>query len=157
MKRFTEMVEACAKQIEEIFPWDLSERMQARDLLLIDIREPYEYEALRIEGSLNVPRGILESACEYGYEETVPELASAREREVVLICRSGLRSALAAYTLMQMGYQQVCSLKTGLRGWNDYEQPLLDAAGRSVELESADEYFMPRLRPEQLGPREAPA
>ena len=51
MKRFTEMVEACAKQIEEVFPWDLCERMQQHDLLLIDVREPYEFEALRIDGS----------------------------------------------------------------------------------------------------------
>ncbi|HQU01953.1 MAG TPA: lytic murein transglycosylase, partial [Acetobacteraceae bacterium] len=80
--------------------------------------------AMRIAGSVNIPRGILESACEYGYEETVPELVTAREREIVVICRSGFRSVLSAFNMQLLGYTKVCSLKTGLRGWNDFEQPL---------------------------------
>jgi len=47
-------------------------------------------------------RGILETACEYGYEETVPELAQARERAVVIVCRSGNRSALVAWVMQEM-------------------------------------------------------
>ena len=44
-------------------PWDLEERLQQNpDLLLVDVREPYEFDAMHIAGSMNVPRGILESA-----------------------------------------------------------------------------------------------
>jgi rhodanese-related sulfurtransferase len=154
MKRFRDLIAACLPRVREIFPWDLCELRESQpDLLLLDVREPYEFDAMRIEGSLNVPRGILETACEYGYEETVPKLAEAREREIVIVCRSGNRSVLAAHTLQEMGFRRVCSLKTGLRGWNDYEQPLLDARGRSVDEEEAERYFTPRLRPEQLKPR----
>jgi rhodanese-related sulfurtransferase len=117
--------------------------------MVLDVREPYEFDAMHIEGSLNVPRGILETACEYDYEETVPELAASRNREIVIVCRSGNRSILAAWTMQQLGYNHVASLKTGLRGWNDYEQGLVDARGRQVEIDAADDYFMPRLRPEQ--------
>ena len=46
------------------------------------------------------------------------------------------------------------SLQTGLRGWNDYEQPLQDEGGRPVELDDADEYFTARLRPEQMKPKD---
>ena len=153
MKRFTELVAACLPQVREVLPWDLAERLEAAgEVLLLDVREPYEFAAMHIPGSLNVPRGILETACEYGYEETVPALAEAREREIVIICRSGNRSVLAAYVMQQMGYTNVCSLKTGLRGWNDYEQPLCDGLGRGVSVDLADEYFAPRLRPEQLAP-----
>lgn len=153
MKRFTDLVEDCRGAVREILPWDLSDRLGTGDTpLLLDVREPDEFSRMRIAGSRNVPRGILEAACEYGYEDTVPELAAARDREIVVICRSGLRSVLAAHTLRLLGYQKVCSLKSGLRGWNDYEQPLVDDTGRAVAIEAADVYFTPRVRPEQLAP-----
>jgi rhodanese-related sulfurtransferase len=123
--------------------------------LILDIREPLEFDSMRIDGSLNVPRGILESACDYGYEDTVPELAGAREREIVVVCRSGNRSALAAFTMQLMGYRQVVSMKTGLRGWNDYELPLIDGSGKVAPVDRADDFFTTRLRPEQLEPASA--
>src|SRR5512143_2848619 len=127
MKRFQDLINDCLPQVGEVLPWDLREMMDSGlALTLLDIREPYEFETMHIQGSINVPRGILETACEYGYEETLPELVEARERDIVVICRSGNRSVLAAFTMQLMGYRRVVSLKTGLRGWNDYEQPLID-------------------------------
>jgi rhodanese-related sulfurtransferase len=93
---------------------------------------------MHIPGSLNVPRGILESACEWDYEETLPELVRARRREVVLVCRSGRRSVLAAHSLQILGFQRVASLQTGLRGWKDYEQALEDDDGDCVDHHQAD-------------------
>ena len=152
MKTFAQLVEETRAQVKEIMPWDLAEKINDRNLLLLDIREPYEFQAMHIAGSINVPRGILETACEYGYEETVPALVEARDKPVVLVCRSGNRSVFAAHVLQQMGYQQPLSLKTGLRGWNDFEQPLVDANDQPVDIDSADEYFTARLRPEQQKP-----
>lgn len=152
MKTFYGMVEEYAEKVTEIMPWDLEEKLASDNPpLLVDIREPYEFDVMRIKDSISVPRGILESACEYDYEETVPELVEARDREVVVICRSGYRSVFGAYVMQLMGYQNVSSLKTGLRGWNDYEQPLVNSTGE-VDFEAADEYFTPKLRPEQLHP-----
>ncbi len=154
-QRFADLVVFTRPGVRELFPWDLREELDAgRDLLLIDIREPYEFAAMRIAGSLNVPRGILEMACDWGYEETVPELAAARERDIVLVCRSGNRTVLAADVMQKMGFRAVRSLQTGLRGWNDYEQPLVDGDGRPVTLEAADDYFTARVGQQQLGPRE---
>lgn len=153
MKRFLELVKDCLSDVKEIMPWDLEERLAANpDVLLVDVREPDEFAAMHIEGSLNVPRGILESACEWDYEETVPELVRARDREVVVVCRSGYRSVLAAHAMHLLGYRDVASLRTGLRGWKDYEQPLVDAAGEPVDLDDADRYFTPRLRSDQMRP-----
>ncbi len=154
MKTYNEMVKECLADVHELFPWDLTEEIEAGNHpLLIDIREPYEFDAMHIAGSINVPRGILESACEWNYEETVPELVNARDQDVVLICRSGNRSVLAAHTLEQMGYMRVRSLRTGLKGWNDAEQPLVDNKDQTVEIENADEYFTPRLRADQYKPQ----
>ena len=154
MKRFTDLVNDCVGEITEIFPWDADELLQREhNPLLVDIREQNEFDAMHIQGALHVPRGILESSCEYNYEETIPELVEARERDVILVCRSGNRSVLAAYTMQLMGYTRVASMKTGLRGWNDYELPLIDATGKVVPVEVADEYFTTRLRPDQAEPR----
>jgi rhodanese-related sulfurtransferase len=153
LKRFSELVTDCLPHIREEFPWDVEARLDTPDSpLILDIREPGEFDAMHIRNSLNVPRGILESACEYGYEESVRELVEARSRDVVVVCRSGNRSALAAFTLQLMGYRRVVSMKTGLRGWNDYELPLVNAAGMTVPVELADDFFTTRLRPDQLDP-----
>jgi rhodanese-related sulfurtransferase len=154
MKRFMDLIRECLPEVPELYPWDLVDQMEAgQDLLIVDVREPYEFDAMHVRGSINVPRGILESAVEWGYEETEPELVEARKRRVVIVCRSGNRSLLAAKTLRLMGYEDAYNLKTGLRGWNDYEQPLVDGAGNPVPFERADVYFTPRLRPEQTGPQ----
>ncbi|MEW8201413.1 MAG: rhodanese-like domain-containing protein [Candidatus Thiodiazotropha endolucinida] len=154
MKNFLNLISDSLTDVKEIMPWDLEERMQVNPgLLIVDVREPYEYDAMHIEGSLAVPRGILESACEWDYEETVPELVNARQREIVVVCRSGYRSVLAAFSMHVLGYDNVVSLKTGLRGWNDYEQPLVNRQGRAVEIEQADDYFTPKLREDQLRPK----
>ena len=150
MKRFTELVAETAERVKELFPWDLEEIMQEREVMLLDVREPAEYEAMHIEGSINVPRGVLETACEYDYEETQPELVEARDKEIVVICRSGNRSVFVCDVMQLMGYTNVSSLKTGLRGWADYEQPLINAKGESVSEDDADEFFAPNLRLEQL-------
>lgn len=157
MKKFIELIHHCLTAVREIMPWDLEERLRENpDLLILDVREPEEFDAMHIAGSLHVPRGILESACEWDFEETLPELVRARDREVVVVCRSGHRSVLAAHSLQVLGYSNVVSLQTGLRGWKDYEQPLVNGAGEAVDLDDADVYFTPRLRPEQLRPRAQP-
>lgn len=152
MKTFKQLVEETSKHVRELLPWDLAERIQHESLLIVDVREPYEYDAMHIPGSINVPRGILETACEYDYDETVPQLVAARDKPVVIVCRSGNRSIFVADVMQQLGYQQVWSLKTGLRGWNEYEQPLIDKHENPVNIDSADDYFMTRLRPEQRKP-----
>lgn len=153
MKTFAQIAEEISPLINEMMPWDVEEFLETHpDTLIVDIREPHEYDTMHAPNSLNVPRGILENACEWDFEETEPELVEARKRPVVLICRSGNRTVLAAYTLQQMGYENVISLKTGLRGWNDYELPLVDIEEKPVEIEDADHYFVNKILPEQRNP-----
>lgn len=153
MKHFTDLIADALPEVEELFPWDLEEKLQEDDKpVLLDVREPGEFDALHIKDSLNVPRGILESACDWDYDETEPELAAGRDREIIVICRSGNRSVLAAKTMQMMGFKKVISLKTGIRGWNDFEQPLYDAEGNEVDIDDADEILASKLRPEQRRP-----
>ncbi|VAW65386.1 Rhodanese-related sulfurtransferase [hydrothermal vent metagenome] len=154
MKTFRALIDEILPEINEVFPWDLEEKISSdNDILLIDLSEPTEYASVHIQHSINVPRGILETSCDWGYEDTLPELANARDKEIILICRSGNRSALATYTMKQMGFSKVSSLKTGLRGWFDYEQPLYDADDKEVDEDEADTYFSKIPRAEQMGPQ----
>ena len=153
MKRYDDLVAEALTRVKETMPWDLSRRLSAGDgPLLLDVREPAEFDTLRIPGSINVPRGVLEQSCEWDYDETVPELAAGREHEIVVICRSGNRSVLAVDVMLKMGFTNVVSLKTGVRGWNDFEQPLENGAASRVDADTADELLAPHLRPEQYKP-----
>ena len=155
MKTYMDFVADAAKEVAEIMPWDLEEELsEGATPLILDIREPYEFDSMHIEGSLNVPRGVLESACEWEYEETLPELVLARDKDIVVVCRSGHRSVMAGLTMKQMGYARIRSLKTGLRGWNDYEMPLVRKDGEdAVEEENADLYFTSQVREDQMKPK----
>jgi rhodanese-related sulfurtransferase len=146
MKTYDQMVAEAAAHITELMPWDLAEKIDnGESLFLVDVREPEEFSTLHIANSINIPRGILEAASEIGYDETDPELTNARDKNVLLICRSGKRSCLAAYTLHQLGFKHTASLKTGLRGWNDYDQALVDQHNVAVDGDIAEEYLQPKI------------
>ncbi len=153
MNRFIGQIKHLLANVPEIMPWDLVERLQQKpETLIIDVREPDEYARMRMQHSLNIPRGILESACEWDYEETEPRLVQARDQDVIIVCRSGQRSLIAAWSLQVLGFSNVYSLKTGLRGWNDYEQPMVDANDNLVDMDEADDFFTAKLREEQRRP-----
>ena len=151
------LVQACLdsehNRVDEIMPWDLAEMLETKTPLLLDVREPDEFNMAHITNSISVPRGVLESACEYDYEETEPELVTARERDVVVICRSGYRSVLACSVMQMMGYRSVVSLKTGIKGWNDYDQPLFNTNDEEMDGDVAWELLNQPIKEEQKSPQ----
>lgn len=155
MKKYDDLVNDALMRVKEVMPWDLAKRLEGEAdaaPLLLDVREPAEFEALHIPGSINVPRGVLEQSCEWDFDETVPQLAAGRSAEIVVICRSGKRSVLAADVMQQLGFANVISLRLGIRGWNDAELPMENSAGQAVDADMGDELLAPRVRPEQRKP-----
>ena len=154
MKRYADLLADARTRVRELMPWDLSARLASgAPPLVLDVREPAEFARLRIAGSINVPRGVLEQACEWDYDETVPMLAGDRARTIVVVCRSGNRSVLAADVMQQMGFADVVSMKTGIRGWNDADQPLLDAGDLALDPDAAEDALAPHVSAEQRQPR----
>lgn len=140
MKTFKEIIAEASKTITELMPWDVDERQKEnKDLMIVDIREECEFLRFHIKGSILVPRGILESACEEEYEDAIPDLVEGRDKEIVVICRSGLRSVLGTQMLQMMGFNNISSMKTGLRGWNDYELPLYNLEQEELDPDDVDE------------------
>jgi len=151
-KTFNDLIaDALTQGVKEIFPWDVEDfQTENPDTVLLDIREPDEFDGAHIENSIHVPRGILEQACEWDYAETIPELVNARKKPVLVICRSGNRSVLAGLTLLALGFENITSLKTGVKGWNDSDSPLIDKTGADADADWADGFFNPPVRDDQL-------
>jgi len=110
---YQELVAAAKSQIQEIQPEELEPRLN--EVVVVDVREADEFDQGSIEGSVHVARGLLESSI----RSHVPDL----EREVVLYCAAGARSALAALSLQQLGYTRVSSLAGGFGRWKTEGYP----------------------------------
>ena len=151
---YTELLEQTYAQITEInavgFRW-LSKR-KTQTLYWLDVREPAEFKMARLENAISAPRGILESACSWDFDETIPTLAAAQNHPVLLICRSGHRSAFAALRLQELGFKQVISLKLGMKGLNDEGKAIINAQGTELDGDDLDEWFNPPVREDQRQP-----
>jgi adenylyltransferase/sulfurtransferase len=98
----------------DISPAELKARLdRGDDLLIVDVREPHEWEICRIEGAELVPL------------RTIPEHASQlpRDRDIVVHCKLGGRSAKAADFLRSQGFERVFNLKGGIHAWIDAVDP----------------------------------
>ncbi|OHE62542.1 MAG: sulfurtransferase [Thiobacillus sp. GWE1_62_9] len=113
-----DFVRAAKSCVREISPQALLDKLNAgEDLLLIDVREHGEYEAGHIKGAHLVPRGIIEAAADTAYPKHLPELAAARDRQVVVYCATSGRSAMAAAVLQMMGFRNVLNMEGGYARW----------------------------------------
>jgi molybdopterin/thiamine biosynthesis adenylyltransferase/rhodanese-related sulfurtransferase len=94
--------------VPEISVSDLKQRLDADySGLLIDVREPDEYAAANIPGSRLIPLG--------SFEEAIPGLP--RDKEIVIHCKSGRRSARAVQALLDEGFTNVANVSGGIDAW----------------------------------------
>ena len=150
MDDYKKLVEQALQTVPEVFSWDIEDNLT--EYLLLDIREPAEFEMMHISGSINVPRGILEGACCWDYNDTVPELASSRDTAIIVICKSGNRSALAGKSMLDMGFTNISSLKLGIKGWNDNELPMVNSSGAQVDIDEAEAWLSTPIGEHQKSP-----
>ncbi len=98
----------------DITPKEVKEKFDRGDnFLLLDVREPHEFQIGRIAGSTLIPIGEL--------PKRVSELASAEE--IVAHCKSGVRSAKAVDFLKQSGFKKVRNMKGGILAWSEQVDP----------------------------------
>ena len=117
-KRLADLVSAARARIREVDPETAEEMARSRkDVLVVDVREPEEFAAGRVPGAFNIPRGMLEASADPDYRRPHPELCRAHRRPVLLYCRTGARSALAAATLEEMGFEEVYNVAGGAVTW----------------------------------------
>jgi molybdopterin/thiamine biosynthesis adenylyltransferase/rhodanese-related sulfurtransferase len=108
-------------EISEIDATHARERIESGEPVVVDVREQDEWDEGHIAGAIHVPRGHLESRIE--------RLAPDTSRPVVVYCSAGNRSAFAAKTLTDLGYEDVVSLAGGFTDWKRNGFPVQLQAG----------------------------
>lgn len=89
-----------------------AEELLTNDVLILDVREPAEFQSGHLPQAVNVPRGVLEFKV-----GNHPQLINPQQA-ILIYCKNGGRSTLAAFTLKQMGFSQVEMLIGGFDSWS---------------------------------------
>jgi adenylyltransferase/sulfurtransferase len=106
--------EKAAAPMAEITPRELAEKLRRKDDFdLIDVREKHEWEIARIPGARLIPLST--------FAQGLPQLD--RNRDIVVHCKSGGRSAKAVKALQEAGYSRVWNVTGGILRWSDEVDP----------------------------------
>ena len=115
---------AWAEVPPNIEPQALVERLESADpqLLVLDVRSAAEFDEGHIPGAVNIPHDVIGSR--------IAELGPAGERDIVVYCRSGRRSALAIETLKVAGFSRLFHLEGDYLRWSEEHRTLIKAAAQ---------------------------
>lgn len=102
--------------LKEVSPLEATQLLNHQDAVLLDVREPQEYQEGFLPNSIRIPLGSL--------AEKATQLDKHRERPIIIVCRSGNRSAQAVRMLKRMGYETVYNLGGGLHAWRTANLPI---------------------------------
>jgi molybdopterin/thiamine biosynthesis adenylyltransferase/rhodanese-related sulfurtransferase len=111
MPTYRELLTQAKSRIREIDTAQAEQAITAPGAVVLDVREPDEYDQGAIRGSIHIPRGHLESQVENKVLD--------KRAPVVIFCAAGNRSAFAAETLGQLGYTDVVSVAGGFNKWKN--------------------------------------
>ena len=122
--RFEQMVDDARRRIRETTVAEIKRRLDAGEkLLLVDVREKEEWDNGHLPDAIHLGKGVIERDIHLVTEDT--------NREIILYCGGGYRSALAADNLQKMGYNQVISMDGGFRGWKEAGFPIENNSDQS--------------------------
>jgi len=125
-KALCDFVSEALERIREIPPEQARRLLDAPDRegwQFVDVREPDEFAAGHLPGARSSPRGFLEVRADLEHPKRDAWWAD-RSRPLILYCGGGHRSALAAATLQEMGFEKVMSLAEGYTGWTRRGYPV---------------------------------
>ncbi len=105
--RFLSIVEDARSEISECLASDLNELIE-QGAVVIDVRERHEFDAGHFTGAIHIGKGVI--------ERDIEKFDFSTSTKLVLYCGGGFRSAIAAKSLKEMGYESVISLWGGWRG-----------------------------------------
>lgn len=122
-KGFKQLVAEANANVQTIPPADALQRHNHADVLFVDIRDLPELQRDgKIPGAIHASRGMLEF---YADPESPYHLdAFSADKQIMLYCASGGRSALAAQRLQEMGFTQVAHIAGGLKAWKEANGPV---------------------------------
>ena len=99
-------------ELSEIDPIELKQRIEKGERpLIVDVREPWEIATASLTGTLNIPMGDIPSRL----AELDPD------RETIVMCHHGVRSAQVAMYLARNGFERVLNLAGGIDAWSEVD------------------------------------
>ena len=119
-KTAMEMIGEARAQVGTVAPKEAADEL-GTGAVLVDVREPEEWQHGHINGSVPAPRGLLEFFADPASPRHKAQLDPGRR--MIVVCASGARASLAAATLKAMGYSDVAILDGGLKGWTEAGLP----------------------------------
>ena len=121
----SDLVAEARAKIREVAPGAF--HAAVADAVVIDVREPSEFETGHIPGAINIPRGVLDFQVDaHPAVANVSDPAlSHKERPIVVVCRTGGRAALSAVNLQRLGFADVRSIAGGVLAWGEAGLPLV--------------------------------
>src|SRR5260370_13887459 len=118
MPSFSEMVEAARPNVREVSAAEAKEMVEAdADALVLDVREPHEWDMGHIPNAVLVPLGQLDLVADPSGPRPNPDLTERTGKLIVTHFATRKRSILAADLLQKLGYSNVASIKAGFVGW----------------------------------------
>ena len=120
------MIAAAKSDAREIEPTDAAAALDAGAYqLVVDVREPKEYQDEHLPDAINIPRGILELRADPASPSAHPELSTGQTDRILVYCTKGpgFRSLVSAQTLRSMGFENVEVLGGGLAAWGEAGLP----------------------------------
>ena len=118
MKTFPELLEEANAEIKSVSPEELKQQLDNEEIILVDVRSKDAIEADgQIEGSVHVPRDMLEFHADQRPDNPLRKEELDPEKKIVVYCGVGGQGTLSTKTLQDMGYQKVFSLKGGITEW----------------------------------------
>ena len=124
IKTVPQLLQEVMPNIKEISIDQLKGQLDDPNSILIDVREPGEFNDGHIDGAVSFPRGVLEMKIHTHpsvshIESPQDALGELNNKTIHVICMTGGRSALAAESLQRMGFENVLSVKGGMKAWNE--------------------------------------
>src|SRR5258707_5538733 len=134
-KSASQIVAETRKTVSEITVSQAKEELdQGQVGLLLDVREPAEWEKGHIPEAVLAPRGMLEWYADPATPYTKAELTTKKDARIIVACASGGRSLLAAQTLQSMGYTNVVSMTGGFNEWSKQGFPVEEGTGGAAAV-----------------------
>lgn len=111
-----EFSESAFSKYTNLSPMNTVTKMNTDELVIIDVREPHEFILGHIDSAINVPLGKI--------KDQINTLEKYKNKDILMVCQSGTRSAPACNTLINAGFEKVFNLDGGMQAWEDHKFPI---------------------------------
>ncbi len=111
-----DLIENSFSGFKRLSPLMAVTKMNSTDMVVVDVREPHEYVKGHIKDAINIPLGK--------FDEQLSTLEPYKDKDILIVCQTGTRSAPACKSLIKAGFTKVYNLTGGMQSWEDNKLPI---------------------------------